>query len=265
MDCKEAKTWLQGYLDDELDLRETVEIERHLESCGSCSEARDSQRVLRDSIQASGLRFRCPDDLRANMKSLIAREVGKPEGVESDKVRPNIRQVPPNISRWWLAIAASFLLVAVSLLAWRPMSRQTYSDTIAQQVVASHVRSLLADHLMDVASSDRHTVKPWFSGKLDFSPTVIDLSAEGFPLDGGRLDYLDHRPVAAVVYHRRKHAINLFLWPSEGVTDESLQSVTYQGYQLVHWSSAGFNYWAISDLNVPELREFAETIRSAGK
>jgi anti-sigma factor RsiW len=259
MDCNEAKTWLHGYLDDELDLRETMEIEHHLENCGSCSEARDSQRVLRDSIQASGLQIRCPDHLRTNIESLIAREVGKPD------IRANIPHVRPNAQRWWLAIAASLLLVAFSLLAWRPMSRQTLSDSIAQQVIASHVRSLLADHLMDVDSNDRHTVKPWFAGKLDFAPTVVDLSAEGFPLAGGRLDYLDHRPVAAVVYHRRKHAINLFLWPSEGATDDRLQSATYQGYQLVHWTSAGINYWAISDLNVSELREFAEMIRSSGK
>jgi anti-sigma factor RsiW len=136
---------------------------------------------------------------------------------------------------------------------------------MAEQVIASHVRSLLADHLTDVPSSDRHTVKPWFSGKLDFAPRVLDLSSEGFPLVGGRLDYLGHRPVAAIVYRRRQHMINLFIWPSELATEPALQSATYQGYQLVHWAQAGINYWAISDLNAGELHEFADLIRDTSQ
>src|SRR5258708_565596 len=140
------------------------------------------------------------------------------------------------------------------------------NDRIGQEVVASHVRSLLADPLTDVASSDRHTVKPWFAGKLDFAPTVVDLSAAGFPLVGGRLDYLEHRPVAALVYSRRKHAINLFIWPSEHATSGGkLQSATTQGYQIVHWKEAGTAYWAISDLNMSELRQFVQLIRDAPK
>ena len=252
MDCKEARTWLHGYMDGELDLALTMEIESHLKTCTTCARARDNQHVLRDSIQTSDLSWRCPGRLRTNIESLVCRELE----------RPNARS---NIPRWWLAIAASLLLLAVvSWLAQRQMSGQSLNGRIAEQVVASHVRSLLADHLMDVASSDQHTVKPWFAGKLDFAPMVADLSAEGFPLIGGRLDYLDHRPVAALVYQRRQHVINLFIWSSDRATDDSLHSATYQGYQIVHWNQTGATYWAISDLNVSELHHFTKLIRNAG-
>jgi anti-sigma factor RsiW len=178
--------------------------------------------------------------------------------VHCDLRRSNART---NIPRWWLAIAASLLLAGVSWFAGRPMLGTSLNDPIAQQVVASHVRALLVDHLMDVVSSDRHTVKPWFAGKLDFAPVVVDLSAEGFPLIGGRLDYLEHRPVAAVVYQRRQHVINLFVWPSERPTDDDLQVETYHGYQVVRWNQAGATYWAISDLNASELRQFSHLVR----
>jgi len=253
VDCKEARTWLHGYVDGELDLAQTMEIESHLETCAPCARARDNQHVLRDSIQAGGLSWRCPDRLRTNIESLVYRELG----------RPNTWS---NLPRWWLAIAASLLfLTAAAWLAQRQMSGQSLDGRTAEQVVASHVRSLLADHLMDVASNDRHTVKPWFAGKLDFSPAVADLSAEGFPLIGGRLDYLDHRPVAAVVYQRRQHVINLFIWPSERITEDGLHSASYQGYQVVHWNQTGTTYWAISDLNASELRHFTQLIRDAGR
>lgn len=248
MECKEVKTWLHGYVDGELDLARTMNIESHLETCTACARARDNQHVLRDSIHASSLQRRCPDRLRTNIESMVRRDFRS----------PNART---NIPRWWLAIAASLLLVGVSWFAWRPMLGTSWNDPIAQQIVASHVRSLLVDHLMDVASSDRHTVKPWFAGKLDFAPFVVDLSAEGFPLVGGRLDYLEQRPVAAVVYQRRQHVINLFVWPSERTTDSALQSATYHGYQVVRWNQAGAAFWAISDLNASELRQFSHLVR----
>jgi anti-sigma factor RsiW len=253
VDCKETQVWLHGYIDGQLDLAQTVEIERHLAGCTACSRASDNHRALQDSIHAAGLEFRCPDGLRSSISSTIRRETRE----------PNARL---SIPHRWMAIAASLLLAcSISWLAMRPMSSQSLDDPIAQEVIASHVRSLLAEHLTDVASSDRHTVKPWFAGKLDFAPTVVDLSSEGFPLVGGRLDYLAHRPVGALVYHRRKHVINLFIWPSEKAVTDALQSVTDHGYQIVHWSEAGSSYWAVSDLNATELRQFMQLIRDAGR
>lgn len=248
MNCPEARTWLTGFFDGELDLARAVEIERHLEECGRCSRTRENHRALRDSLGAAGLVYRCPEHVRAKIGAAVGRETRR-------------ANAPPHFSRPWLAVAAAVVLTGLGVwFAARPTSGD---NRVAQEVVASHVRSLLADHLTDVASSDRHTVKPWFAGKLDFAPTVVDLSAKGFPLVGGRLDYLDHRPVAALVYTRRKHAINLFLWPAEHAAGEARQLASIQGFQIFQWNDAGTTFYAISDLNSSELRQFIELFRAA--
>ncbi len=257
VDCKDTRTWLHGYLDGELDLARTVEIERHIENCAACARARDGQRALQASLRSASLEYRCPDHLRARIAATVRNETGRHESG-----RPS----PPRDARQrYLAIAAAFVLTTGGVwIALHSISDRSLNDRIAQDVMASHVRSLLADHLTDVASSDRHTVKPWFAGKLDFAPFVSDLSKAGFPLIGGRLDYLEHRPVAALVYTRRKHTINLFIWPSEhAASNGSLPSASTQGYQIVHWNDAGTAYWAISDLNMIELRQFVQLIRDA--
>ena len=250
MECKETQNWLHSYLDGELDLARTMEIERHLEECATCSQACDSQVALRDSIHAADLKYNCPEGLRANIQATIRRE----SGIQPDR---------PKIHRGWFAAAATLLLAAgVSWFAIHSQTHPSADDQLVQDVVAGHVRSLLADHLMDVASSDRHTVKPWFTGKLDFAPTVVDYSSAGFPLVGGRVDYLDHRPVAALVYQRHKHVINLFIWPVADARPSAPQSLTTQGFQIVHWTEANMAYWAISDLNDSELTQFAQLIRN---
>jgi anti-sigma factor RsiW len=127
---------------------------------------------------------------------------------------------------------------------------------LAEWIAADHIRSLQVEHLMDVASSDRHTVKPWFKGKVDFSPQTPDLSAEGFELTGGRLDYLQDRPVAALVYARRKHTINLFTWPAASDIAKDARSIARRGFHLRHWQRGGMEFWAISDVNDDELDEF---------
>ena len=144
----------------------------------------------------------------------------------------------------------------------RALPARSADAFLTQELVASHVRSqMLPSHRFDVASSDPHTVKPWFEGKLDFSPPVKDLAGQGFPLVGGRLDYLHNRPVAALVYQRRKHSINLFIWPSSPGDEAAPTKATRQGFHMIRWTSSGMTFWAVSDLNEGELQEFVRLIQ----
>jgi anti-sigma factor RsiW len=159
----------------------------------------------------------------------------------------------------WTAAAAA-LIATVSVTAF--LNRPVPPDLLAAEVVDSHVRSLQPGHLIDVPSSDRHTVKPWFQGKLDFSPPVPDLSARGWNLTGGRLDYLDRRAVAALVYQRGKHEINVYIWPNPKGDSSDIRQSASRGYQILHWNDPTLNYWVVSDLNPTELREFAQALRA---
>jgi anti-sigma factor RsiW len=150
------------------------------------------------------------------------------------------------------------------VLLWMIVSAPLQSragDLVADEIVSSHIRSMMLNHLVDVPSSDQHTVKPWFNGKLDFAPEVKDFADQGFPLVGGRLDYIDNRTVAALVYQRRKHSINLFIWSSPAVNDQPTQQFSRQGYNIVHWNESGASYWAVSDVNSTDLSEFAQLMR----
>ena len=166
------------------------------------------------------------------------------------------------------AVAASLIVVCLAtgviarvLLGPRQQTLTVAESDLAGQVLDSHIRSLMASHLADVVSTDQHTVKPWFNGKLDFSPPVIDFAAQGFPLIGGRLDYLDGRSAAALVYRRRKHIINLFVWPEQGRV--GTESMTRRGYHLIHWTKDGMTYWAVSDVSGSDLSQFARLSQEA--
>ena len=259
MSCKEYDTLMDGYLDGELDLLSTLRVEAHLPECANCAQTYESHRALRSSMSSGKLYFKPPNEL-AERIHVALHQANKVERRASPSVRRVLKPIPRGIWWPWMSLAASAVLVA--MIGWRFGSgifRPPAKDLLAQEVLSSHVRSLMADHLTDVPSSDQHTVKPWFNGKLDFSPLVKDLSGNGFPLVGGRLDYLQDRPVAALVYQRRKHLINLFVWPS---AEESRQkTLTRQGYNLFHWTQSRMTYWAASDLNQTELQEFARLIQ----
>jgi anti-sigma factor RsiW len=174
---------------------------------------------------------------------------------------PPRHRVLPRAPVRWLALAASLAVVALG--SWQLGVNRAGGQALADQVLASHVRSLMSGHLTDVISSDQHTVKPWFNGKLDFSPPVYDFAGRGYPLIGGRLDYLGGRPVAALVYGRRQHLINVFLWPATSGPAGGSDVTIRQGYHLLHWTAPDYAYWVVSDLGLAELREFTRLMREA--
>lgn len=241
MNCAEMLSWLDGYVDEELDLARSVEIERHLAVCADCAAQIQGLRKLRSAIAANAPYYAAPADLRKRVEGLMP--------------RPNRRPL------WTMAWAPAAAALAASLATVLIMDVRP-SNTIEREVVASHYRSLLANHLTDVASSDRHTVKPWFTGKLDFGADVFDLSGSGFPLAGGRLDYIDGRTVAALVYNRGRHVINVFVWPESG-SARAPRPDSARGYNVVHWSVAGMAWWAVSDVNAADLKELAGLLMAA--
>ena len=250
MICKDAQNLINGYVDGELDLIRNLEIERHIQDCALCTQDYKNHQVLSNAIKTGSLYFKAPADLRRRIQ-LSLRKAAKAEAGR--------RMLP----KWWFNIAAPMAAAAVILLALVPFLRgPSADDLLAGEVISSHVRSLMASHLADVSSSDQHTVKPWFAGKLNFSPPVEDLAKQGFPLIGGRLDYLEDRPVAALIYQRQKHFINLFIWPSGSDSDVETKTVSRQGYNLFHWTRSGMTFWAVSDLNNTELQKFVQLVQN---
>ena len=249
MRCTEPRDLVDAYLDRELELEKTLEMEQHFRECATCSEAHEEARKLRTALSEGGLYYRAPADLRTRIRALTQDPAGRATRSRSFAWRTMAFGVP-------LALAAVLALAIVPLLQ-SPMT----ADLVEDEIVSGHVRSLMVNHLTDVPSSDKHTVKPWFDGKLDFAPTVVDLADLGFPLIGGRLDYIDDRSVAALVYGRQKHFINVFVWPSTKERDLGERRSSRHGFNVIHWNAAEMTYWAVSDLNASELEEFAGAVR----
>jgi len=259
--CELTQRYVPGYLDGELDLVRTIEMETHLKGCPACAQELESLKALRAALQRSSLAYPAPAALRERIQSSLRAASGT--DVQESKWRW------PSLNVWQLAGAFALLaLISISGWQWTARLRAPSSDQqLAAEVFASHVRSLEASHLMDVASTDQHTVKPWFDGKLDFSPPVEDLASDGFPLVGGRLDYLEGREVAALVYQRRKHLINVFVWPGAPGSNASqarpAQTIEpRQGYNLMRWSGAGFQFWAVSDVSPQDLADFVHLLET---
>jgi anti-sigma factor RsiW len=246
MSCPHTEQDVAAYLDGELDLTSSLAFERHLETCPDCARALASQKALREAIESADLRFRPKPDLARRLRRAAS--------------------LKPEAPRWasWrgLQTVAALLLVAVASWSLGRVWPPRPAPDLADEVVASHVRSLLAGHPADVASTDQHTVKPWFAGKLDYSPTVIDLAGRGFPLIGGRLDYLDHHAVAALVYRAGRHTVNVFTWPTAygGDGGAALTTRSRQGFHVVRWTRDGMTWWAVSDASEEALRRLARLL-----
>ncbi len=243
MNCREALDLVHGYIDGELDLVKSLEIEQHLGACPACKVQYDELRELASGIRAHALYHATPAALRARVAAALPRKT--------------------SAGAWrWRGMAAALALCTVLGLGFGLGWLQSGGeDGLAREVVDAHVRSLMADHLMDIASTDRHTVKPWIDGKLDFAPPVQDLAAQGYPLAGGRLDYLGGRGVMALVYRRHAHVINLFIWPQASAADSGVRSESIQGYNLAHFSRAGMVFWAVSDVGPEEFKTFIGLVR----
>src|SRR5712671_3372707 len=250
MTCQETERLIHAFADGELDLTKSLEMEAHLRECKSCALAQDEIRALSSSMTDASLRFTPSASFEKRLRSAVRREAKE----------------QPVMQSWWRWSMAAVSLAVVVLAVWITvviLNRPSSDNLVAQEVVASHVRSLMAQHLTDVPSSDQHTVKPWFNGKLDFSPPVHDLAGQGYPLLGGRLDYVDGRTVAALVYGRRQHVINVFLWPAAHGPTGGPNTRDRQGYHMTHWTTADYTYWVVSDLGLGELQDFAQLLRQA--
>ena len=249
MQCEETEILIHGYLDGELDLERSLQIEQHLEGCTRCARLHERWRSLHGAMQSGTLYYRAPDGLRKTLRSTLSKS--------------SRSQFFPSSLRWTLAgaaVAACAAFVVLWTLGVIPPA-SSRENQMAREILDSHIHSLLAGHLIDVPSSDQHTVKPWFDGKVDYSPTVKDLSGQGFILVGGRLDYVGGRTVGTVVYRRRQHVINLFTWPSSPAHGPASFSTSKQGYNIEAWNADGVEHWAVSDVNRDDLGEFVQLMR----
>ena len=242
MHCKEICELLTAHVDHELGVREAMDIDTHLQDCPACQAEYARQTAARAAVKKHATYFAAPAGVLRHIQRALPRPTAPARRV-------------------WRSANAGALMATMVAIAWSLglyLALPTAADRITDEVVANHVRSLMSDHVADVASTDRHTVKPWFNGKLDFSPPVHDLTAEGFPLIGGRLDYLDHRPVAALVYRYHQHTINLFVTPAMKEQDIPPRSASRQGYYVVYWTNAGMTYRAVSDVDPTQLNRFKD-------
>ena len=249
MRCDEVRPHLDAYIDGELAEVERTLLRDHLAGCPECGPEAAALERLRNDIRLSAPIYRAPEALRSRIRfALRAEQSGSAQAA---------RAAPG-----WLAYAASILVaVAVGSGGTLLVTGERQEDTIAGELIDNHLRSLLASHLTDVASSDQHTVKPWFAGKSDLAPPAVDLAGEGFPLVGGRLDVIAGKPVPALVYRRREHVINVFVLPAS--RGDLTSTLSRHGYSLRHWNEGDLGFWAASDAAASELVEFERIFRAA--
>lgn len=250
--CSDKRLLLHGLADGELDAANALDLEAHLKACPGCAEELERIRELRRTLAAPGLRYAAPEQLRARVGATLDAEVGRGRPVRR---RSALWRFAPFVAGGGLAALAASLALVLFIPPAPP--------ALQRELVSDHVRSLLAQHLTDVTTSDQHTVKPWFAGRVDYSPPVVDLKDQGFPLVGGRLDYVDGKVTAALVYRRRLHVINLFVRPAEG--RDGAWASERDGYNLLRWRQGELEFWAVSDLNRTELEQFSRLFEARTK
>ncbi|KJC54430.1 membrane protein [Bradyrhizobium sp. LTSP849] len=249
MTCDEAKILLHALLDNELDAGHAREVEAHIASCPACAAELAAQREMQRVLADTKLRYTAPAGLRSR--------------IEASLPQPQRQPSRRSVLRGFAMGSAVSALAASGVVA--VVLRQDDQQRILSEVVSAHLRSLQAGHLIDVVSTDQHTVKPWFNGKLDVAPPVIDLTAQGFTLVGGRLDYIDARAIGAVVYKRRQHVVNLFVSQTSSTEHRPPKTQTMQGFNCRRWGERGLNFWAVSDIGNDELTEFVDKFEAAMK
>jgi anti-sigma factor RsiW len=236
--CPDKEMLLHGLLDGELDAANAATFEAHLKTCAGCAEELRALQELRTRVAAPGVSYRATEALRRRIEAMAATPAPAPRRLRA--------AAPWAMSGGFAALAATFAI----------MLSLPNTAALEDELVASHVRSTLATHLVDVETSDRHTVKPWFNGRIDFAPPVVDLADQGFPLVGGRLDYIDSKVVAAIVYRRNKHVVNLFVWKAKPGLAQDRPAEPHAGYSVVHWTENGLEFWAVSDVEARDLEAF---------
>jgi len=242
MGCDRIGSVLHAYFDNELDPIAAAEFERHLAQCAECTQGLEALKSLRSAFNAGQLYQKTPKRLRKRIRAEM-------------KSARTLSVMPASIPKSWLALAAALILLA--LTAWQVVivRRSSMKEAVlAAEIVDAHLRSLQPGHLTDMVSTDQHTVKPWFDGKLDFSPPVKDFAEQGFSLQGGRLDVVQGRTIAAVVYARRKHFVNVFIWPSSE-KEADPRSGSRQGYQWIDWRKGGMEFCAVADTAAADLKQ----------
>src|SRR4051812_47837998 len=240
--CVDQELLLGGLIDGELDAANTAMVEAHVARCGGCREEVDRLQATRNLLRGDGIRHQAPEGLANRIAAL-------PE-LKAKSANDN------RLLRWIGPGALGAVAAALAMVMVLPSSTQTIVD---QELVSSHVRSLQPGHLTDVQTTNQHIVKPWFNGRIDFAPPVPELAPQGFPLAGGRLDSINGKTVAAVVYHRRLHTVNVFIWPA---SDERARFFQKDGFAVTEWSHAGLRFAAISDIPSTELRDFEQLYRA---
>ena len=250
MNCKETLPMLSGYMDGELDLVNRLEIERHIENCPECAHHVRNGRDVQAVLHSDRLYYRAPSRLEGSVLTAVraAERSQQPRG------RALLRPL--------FGIAAMAALLSLLWMAFAQVAHANREAAVTQQVTCSHVRSLMANHLLDISATDARSLTPWFNGKLDYAPPIVDVTRQGYPIEGARLDYLIDRRVAALVYRHEGHVINLFTWPSAGGDTQELRQESRNGYRVCRWTMGAMTYCAVSDLSAQDLMLFAETIKT---